>query len=364
MNTHNLPSTCTTLIALLVALCSTLFYPTIGNARNGDDWVLVARFKSQQNLANAGDPDAMYEIARMYELGRGTEPNMQKAIQWYERAINKGQNNARAHLGVLYFEGNWIKRDLKKAHSLLQPAAEAGNPTAQYYIGQMYEQGEGLRHDVNQAVYWYKKSADGGSYLAVARIKALGREPTISPVTPVSESTPVKSEKTVVKTPPHRVNMAVKTAPRPPAAHIPDSPAKILLQTILDAKWQRNDRPTGFLPSDNTSCTKNTHQVVTCKSGEQKRNTGDAIITYVTESTLSSFTNSDQFTVKYYNNVHKVKAIARQNLDGETVKSRVPPNIHLGKQSMVHKLRCELQSVDKLVCVKDNSMLETYTRQK
>ena len=323
-------------VAILLA-CSTLLYPALSQARNGDDWVLVQRFEAQNKLAKAGDASAMYEVARMYERGRGTEPDMQRAIQWYERAVSKGQNNARAHLGVLFFEGQGVQRDLKKAISLIQPAAAAGNPTAEYYLGQMYEHGQGLRRDPNEAIHWYKKAAENGNYLAVARLQALEREP------------PAATQKA----------KSVATAPRNS-----ESPARVLLQTVMNAKWVRNGRPTGYLPSANSTCSEKPSGVIACQSGEQQRNTGDAVITYVTESSLSGFTNTDQFMVKYYNNVHKVTPVARPSLDGEDSAPRAPPNIKLGKQSMIHVLNCEMQSIDTLVCVKDNNRTDTYSRAK
>lgn len=324
--------------AILLFVATALFYPVPSLARNGDDWVLVKRFQAQQKQAQAGNAAAMYEVGRMYELGRGTEPNMTKAIQWYERALQKGQNNARAHLGVMYFDGSGVKRNLKRAVSLLEPAARAGSPTAQYYLGRMYERGEGLRRDPNQASYWYKKAADSGYYMAVARLKELESNLTSRP--------------------------RPQTATRPSRPVQNESPATILLQTVMNAKWQRNGRPSGFLPSANSTCKRNSTRVVTCQSGEQQRNTGDAIITYVTEATLYGFNNADQFEVKYANNVHKVQPVARPSIDGETPVVRAPPNIKLGRQSLVHKLLCEMQTVDKLVCVKDNNMTDTYSRAK
>ncbi len=328
------------LLTLVVAMCHAVFYASTCQARNGDDYVLVERFQSQQKLAQAGDASAMYEVGRMYELGRGTQPSLQKAMQWYERALQKGQNNAGAQLGVIYYEGDSVKRDLNKAFKLLNSAANSGSATAQYYLGQMYEHGQGVQRNQNQAIHWYQKASENGNYLAVARLKSLEHAPA-------SRSAPTRQA----------AAPAIKSNKN-------DSPATILRQTVLNTKWQRNGRATGFLPSANTKCTEQSNHTVTCQSGEQKRNTGDAIITYVTQATLSGFNKSDQFQVNYYNNVHKVKAVARPGLDGETTTPRAPPNIKLGKQSMVHKLRCELQSVNRMVCVKDNSSTVTYTRAK
>jgi len=323
---------------LLGLLATPLLIPANALARNGDDWVLVERFQNQQHRAQAGDAAAMYELAHMYELGRGTPPDMNKAVQWYNQAIDKGQNNARAHLGVLYLEGRGLKINLAKAGNLLKAAATGGSATGQYYLGKMYEEGKGMRRDPGQASYWYKLAAKNGYYLAIARLKELENEPA-------SSSTAGKRAKAV----PVRK----------------ESPASILRQTVLNANWERNGQPLAFLPSSNAKCDKGSAKSVRCKSGQQKRSTGDAIITYTTDATIGSFNNSDEFTISYTNTVLKVKAVDRPSLnDEEQQPARRPPNIPLGKQSVVHKLHCELQTIDKLVCVKDNNRTDVYTRAK
>jgi hypothetical protein len=199
---------------------------------------------------------------------------------------------------------------------------------------------------------WYKKAAESGHYLAVARLKALENE---------ASSPPLREDTGQAATPPPaRPN----PSPRSAQQAKPDSPAQVLLQTIKDAKWERNGRPVGFLPSTNSTCTVPARAVISCQSGEENRKTYDAVITYVTESTLAGFNNNDQFTLNYNNNIHKIQPIARPSIDGEATVAKAPPNIKLGKQSVVHKLRCELQSVDKLFCVQDNNVSLTFTRAK
>lgn len=320
----------------LFVLCLALLIPTLSYARNGDDWVLVQRFQSQLKKAQTGDANAMYEVARMYERGRGTEPDIHQAMRWFEQAANKGQNDARAQLGVLYLDGEGVKRDTHKALELLKPAAEKGNATAQYNLGQMYEHGEGVRHDLNQARYWYKLAAGNGFYLAVNRLKSLERVQT-------------NTER-------------AKKHSRPASS---DSPAQILMRTVLQAKWQHAGRPSGFLPSTITRCrlSKNGHSV-SCKSGAQERKSYDAVIDYSTEATLSAFNNADVFKVHYVNTVLKVKPIVRRQVTGDNSSPHRPPNIPLGKQTVTHQLRCELKSVDQLTCTKDNNVVETYIRAK
>ena len=43
-----------------------------------------------QQSAEGGHRDGQIELARMYELGRGTEVNLQQALHWYEQAVKQG----------------------------------------------------------------------------------------------------------------------------------------------------------------------------------------------------------------------------------------------------------------------------------
>lgn len=340
---------------LYILICAVLFHPYLSQARNGDDHVLVERFQSQLQQALAGDTHAMYHVARMFELGRGTEQDALKAVKWYQLAITKGLNVARAHLGVMYLQGNGIKCDLHKARALLQPAAEKGSATAQYYLGRMYEQGMGVRHeDLKWAVYWYQKAANNGDYLAIDRLKTL-HNAQASNANPrkVTASTTTRKKAKPRKT-------AASTPTRKPVQI--DSPARVLLRTVMQAKWQHAGRPSEFLPATTTRCHVNTKREVNCKSREQRRNIGDAIISYTSDATLSDFNNANEFQVSYVNTVLKVKPVARPNLDGKVSTARRPPNIPLGKQSVTHKLYCELKSINRLVCIKDKNATDTYTR--
>lgn len=319
---------------LWVLVCVMCLVPTLSQALDGDDWVLVQRFHQQLKQAQAGNPAAMYNIGQMYELGRGTEPNPDLAVQWYKRAIQKGQNDARAHLGAMYFDGSGVKRNLHEALKLLKPAAKQDSPTAQYYLGRMYEQGKGVRRNIPQAIYWYKQAANNGYYLAADRLKALQNRPQAPQTTPA----PQASNTTQAK-----------------------SPAQQLLRIILQTKWQDNGRPSGFLPSAVTKCRERPNLVISCKSGELQRNIGNAIVSYTTDASLSGFNNAETFQGTYTYTVLKVKVVAKKSPDGKTLKPQHPPNIELGKQLLTHTLSCALQSVNRLVCTKDSNITNTYT---
>ncbi len=55
-----------------------------------------AAFGYFEKAAKVGDPNGMYELARAFELGRGTTENMVMAQSWYEKANATGHNKAGA----------------------------------------------------------------------------------------------------------------------------------------------------------------------------------------------------------------------------------------------------------------------------
>ena len=63
-----------TLLTLFITL-AILVFSAENHADGGEDWVLVKRFEEQLNKAKSGDSDAMYEVGRMYERGRGVSEN-------------------------------------------------------------------------------------------------------------------------------------------------------------------------------------------------------------------------------------------------------------------------------------------------
>ena len=307
------------------------------HAEGGDDWVLVKRFQEQEQKAKNGDPDAMYEVGRMYERGRGTEGSMQKAISWFERAAQKGQSRARARLGLLYLEGQGVPQDYGKAYENLSTAAKEGSPTAQYFLALMYEEGRGIKANSSAAMTWYKKAAEGGYYQAqkgIARLQAAAKRPTLDQ--------PPDSPRAAARAPRPKINLA-----------------QGLMETILNGNWERNGRPAGYLPSQGVKCSQK-GKLIKCVSGQLTRNTGFSVITYVTEATLSGFSANDEFTVSYRNNVLNAQSNDPAAQDAQddaeefsAAQSAAQSRVKLGKQKTEHHLDCSLESATKLVCVKN-----------
>jgi TPR repeat protein len=57
-----------------------------------------------------GDPDAQYQLGRLYLLGTGTAKDSVQAARWLRLAANKGQHSAQAMLGSMLFKGQGVAR--------------------------------------------------------------------------------------------------------------------------------------------------------------------------------------------------------------------------------------------------------------
>jgi TPR repeat protein len=66
----------------------------------------------------------MSYLAICYKNGEGTEKNLEKAFDWYQKAAENGHTNAIFDLAICYYS----EKNLKKAFHWHQKAAENGLP--------------------------------------------------------------------------------------------------------------------------------------------------------------------------------------------------------------------------------------------
>jgi cell division septation protein DedD len=98
--------------------------------------------------AEAGDPDAQFNLGQAYKLGRGVPLDTRQAENWYARAaakghvqpkdaipwleksVSRGEPRAQYILGTMLFNGVDVKKDWVRAYALTSRAASAGLPQA------------------------------------------------------------------------------------------------------------------------------------------------------------------------------------------------------------------------------------------
>lgn len=102
-----------------------------------------AAVKEWKPLADAGDPDALFNLAQAYKLGRGVPADPGKAEELYGKAAAKGHVQASDVYGLLLFQNG----DHARAMPYIQASAARGEPRAQYLLGLALFNGDNVAKD-------------------------------------------------------------------------------------------------------------------------------------------------------------------------------------------------------------------------
>jgi len=121
-----------------------------------------------QPLAEGGDADAEYRLAKLYESGYGVPANRRRAFDWYRKAADQQHHLAEYRLARLISYDHTLLADLTdtqqdaEAARLFQLAAEAGVAPAQAQYGYFLAIGRGLPPDTAAALVWSRRAAEQG----------------------------------------------------------------------------------------------------------------------------------------------------------------------------------------------------------
>jgi len=141
-------------------------------------------YKGVCRVADRGHSGAQHIVGMLYEKGIGVEKNVDKAVEYYEKAAKQGFAGAQARLGVMYRLGDGVAKDPKLAEKWLKKAARQDVAEAQYHLAQMYLHGETTSPNVDAALKWLRRSADQGFDKAVQAAASL---PEVKPITKSSK---------------------------------------------------------------------------------------------------------------------------------------------------------------------------------
>jgi uncharacterized protein len=114
--------------------------------------------KQWRDPANKGDPDAQFNMAQAYKLGRGVKQDLNIAADWYAKAAKQGHLQAADSYGhLLHYQGKVVA-----ALPYLQASSERGEPRAQYLLATELFNGVHLQKDwVGAYAYMTRASATG-----------------------------------------------------------------------------------------------------------------------------------------------------------------------------------------------------------
>jgi len=82
----------------------------------------VMAFNYMHNAATQDHPLAQHGLGVMYMMGECTEQNSEKAVSWFNKAIDQGMSGSLTTLAMMYKDGNGVEKDETKARELFAKA--------------------------------------------------------------------------------------------------------------------------------------------------------------------------------------------------------------------------------------------------
>ncbi|HTC36605.1 MAG TPA: tetratricopeptide repeat protein [Bryobacteraceae bacterium] len=95
------------------------------DAFNKGDYTAAA--KEWRPLAEAGEPEAQFNLGLLYLDGHGVPQSTAEAVNWFRRAAEQDYTQAQHNLGAMYGSGQGVKRDYIQAYKWLNLCAAKGN---------------------------------------------------------------------------------------------------------------------------------------------------------------------------------------------------------------------------------------------
>src|SRR3954454_23954975 len=86
-----------------------------------------------------GDPNAQYNLARLYLDGTGVAVDARQAARWFNLAAEKGHRQAQALLGHLLVNGEGVPRQRELGLMWLTMARDAADPAKDQWISALYD---------------------------------------------------------------------------------------------------------------------------------------------------------------------------------------------------------------------------------
>lgn len=126
--------------------------------------------KIWEELAANGDGQAMNNLGVLYDQGKGTDPDVGQAINWFAKSARAGNPSGMSNYGRMLEQGRGLPANPEEAARWLDIAARKGQPEAQYNLGYLYENGRGVPKDDEAAAAWYSRAASQNQRDALARL--------------------------------------------------------------------------------------------------------------------------------------------------------------------------------------------------
>ena len=119
---------------------------------------LQALHDSRESACNAQKLGECVELGRMYEIGRGVSPDLERAGKLYERACQGGNTAGCNYLAFMYEDGRGRPRDPTQAAKLYRRGCEAKNEASCSNLGLLHRSGRGVPRDLKRALELHEQA--------------------------------------------------------------------------------------------------------------------------------------------------------------------------------------------------------------
>jgi len=273
------------------------------------------RFRKVLSQAEKGNADNQYKLGKMYSKGVGTSIDNRKAATAFESAALQGHAKAEYKLGLHFYEGSGVKRNRATAYKWFKAAAEQNDPAAQYYLGKMFATGSGVRKNYTTSLEWFTRSVDGGFNQARGEMIDVSEKMKMT----VKEK-PASARKVVKKKSKLVVKASKKksekTSVKTSKTEEDEPSEEFSIEDLMVAAWSRSDKPVPYLPSAINNCRTEKEGIV-CYSDNQSRVSGSNTIKFKTKSIMKNFSKDGTFKVTYRNLVIDSTPVERTEISDD-----------------------------------------------
>jgi TPR repeat protein len=269
------------------------------------------RFKKVQAQADKGDAVSQYKLGKMYAEGTGVSTDYARATEAFKNAATQGHAKAEYKLGLHYYEGTGVKQSSETAYKWFKAAAEQNHPAAQYYLGKMYASGSGVKQNYTTSLEWFNKAIAGGFNQARREM--------------IDVSEKMKTRETAEASPAPVKEVAVKKKEPAASAGKPEpKQGKTMTVKIEDTEktpeFTIEDLMVAAWNRDNKPVAylpsainncRTEENNIVCYSDDQTRKSANSLIKFKTKSIMKDFTKDGSFKVTYRNLVVDSESSAR-----------------------------------------------------
>ena len=266
-------------------------------------------FEENLKRAEAGDANSQFVVAHRYEIGVGTEKNVEKAFDWYSKAAKNGHPLAQFKLVARDEEAG------KEARARLE--SEQARKTEQRSRDETEARSKALQAEAAR-----KRKATEAARLAAVEIKPVAVSQTKTEA--VSE-TPVNA-----------------------------------MDVVLGSLWQHNQTSAEILPSPNTSCLRNAVAEITCFTGESQQTVGTSRLSYTMKSILTRFAKDGSFHIQYVYNVTGLDKAEPNAATAARSLSDIKPI--MGWQEPGYTATCRVGSIRNIQCTTDRKVVLQFSK--